>query len=107
MLLVLVRQPYDIGDRIAVSDAATDTNSNGSTTWFVEGITLFMTTVRNAATNEVATYSNASLANLRIINAARSPKACVYVYMQFGIEVPYEKIKLFHSIIDSFVKELK
>lgn len=105
LLLVLVRQPYDIGDRIAVSNPMNDTPPDGSTTWFVEGITLFTTTVRCAATNEVGTYSNGSLAALRIINAARSPKAIVTVKLKFGIDVPYEKVKLFGTVIETFVKD--
>lgn len=105
LLLVLVRQPYDIGDRIAVSNPMNDTPPDGSTTWFVEGITLFTTTVRCAATNEVGTYSNGSLASLRIINAARSPKAIVTVKLKFGIDVPYEKVKLFGTVIENFVKD--
>lgn len=60
--------------------------------WFVENITLYTTTVRLAASNEVATYSNGSLAHLRIINAKRSPKACVYIKLKFGIEIPYQKV---------------
>eukprot|EP00978_Attheya_sp_CCMP212_P046752 scaffold409541_cov40-Attheya_sp.AAC.1 len=77
LMLVFLREPYDIGDRIALSDVDEDTKSSGSSTWFVEGVTLFTTTVRYATTNEVASLANGSLANSRIINAARSPKANV------------------------------
>jgi hypothetical protein len=82
-----------------------DTAPDGSTTWFVEGITLFYTTVRCAGTNEVGTYNNGSLASLRIINAARSPKAVVTIKLKFGLDVPYEKVKIFGSVIENFVKE--
>ena len=61
--------------QVALSDPENDTSSSGSSTWFVEKVSLFTTTVRFATTNEVATYSNGSLARLRIINAKRSPKA--------------------------------
>jgi len=105
LLLVLLRQPYNIGDRIAVSNPMIDTPPDGSTTWFVEGITLFYTTVRCAGTNEVGTYNNGSLAPLRIINAARSPKAFVSVKLKFGIDVAYEKIKVFGTVVENFVKE--
>lgn len=105
LLLVLVRQPFDIGDRIALSSPEESTSTDGSLTWYVENITLFQTTVRLAASNEVATYSNGSLASLRIINANRSPKATVYVYMKFGIDVPYEKIVIFKTAVEKFVKE--
>ncbi len=102
---MLARQPYDIGDRIAISDPESDTSPSGSTTWFVDGISLFTTTVRNAATNEVATYNNGSLASSRIINAARSPKAIVYIKLKFGIDVPYEKIKIFGTVVENFIKD--
>mmetsp|Transcript_25824 Transcript_25824/g.29982 ORF Transcript_25824/g.29982 Transcript_25824/m.29982 type:complete len:357 (-) Transcript_25824:211-1281(-) len=105
VLLVLVRKPYDIGDRIALSNPESDTSSDGSTTWFVENITLFSTTVRMAASNEVATYNNGYLTGLRIINAARSPKAQVFVNLKFGMDVAYERVKIFHSVVENFVKE--
>ena len=89
LLFILVRHPYDIGDRIHVSPVDQDTNGNGSSTWFVENAGLFTTTIRFATTNEVATVSNGSLANSRVINGARSPKMLAYVYMKFGVDVPY------------------
>lgn len=104
ILLILVRNPYDIGDRIAISAPMNETNNDGSTTWFVENITLFTTTVRNAATNEVATYANGSLASLRIINAARSSNAMVTVTLKFGVDVPYEKVKVFRTVVEGFIK---
>jgi small-conductance mechanosensitive channel len=85
VLLVLLRKPYDIGDRIAISDPTVDTCSDGSVTWFVESVNLFSTTVRNAATNEVATYNNGYLAGTRIVNAARSSKASVYVRLTLAL----------------------
>eukprot|EP00561_Arcocellulus_cornucervis_P003859 CAMPEP_0185807866 /NCGR_PEP_ID=MMETSP1322-20130828/5267_1 /TAXON_ID=265543 /ORGANISM="Minutocellus polymorphus, Strain RCC2270" /LENGTH=1399 /DNA_ID=CAMNT_0028504049 /DNA_START=527 /DNA_END=4726 /DNA_ORIENTATION=+ len=105
ILLILVQKPYDIGDRIHISNSQSDPNSNGSATWFVEAINLFSTTVRYAATNEVATHSNGSLAQSRIINAARSPKANVYIYNKFASDVPYDRVMLFKSVVESFVKE--
>jgi hypothetical protein len=58
-----------------------------------------------AATNEVATYSNGSLANSRIINAARSPQAVIAVLAKFGVNVKYAKIQLFKKSVEKFVKE--
>jgi len=104
ILLIFVRRPYDIGDKVALSDPENDTSSSGSSTWFVEKVSLFTTTVRFATTNEVATYSNGSLARLRIINAKRSPKAIIYVYMKFGSDVPYKMIKVYQAAIENFVK---
>jgi len=82
-----------------------DTKPDGSSTWYVENVDLFTTTVRFATTNEMATLSNGSLANTRVINAARSPKMLVYVYMKFGVNVPYQKVKLFRKTVEEFVKQ--
>lgn len=95
---------YTLGDKIALSNPSSDTSPSGSSTWFVEQVTLFTTTVRFASTNEVATYSNGSLAPLRIINAKRSPKAVLYVYIKFGSDAPFKKLNVFRSAIESFVK---
>ena len=102
---MFIRQPYDIGDRIAISDPEKDTNVIGSTTWFVDKFSIFSTTVRSAATNEVATYNNGYLAGTRIINAARSPKAIVCINLKFGIDVSYEKVKIFQTVVENFVKD--
>lgn len=64
-------KPYDIGDRIHVSDINTDTSPSGSPSWFVRDISLHTTTVVFATTGERATLSNGSLANSRIMNMAR------------------------------------
>jgi len=61
--------------------------------------------VRLALTNEVATYSNGSLAGSRIINAARSPQAIVAIYLKFSVGVSYEKIRLCRKTIQKFVKQ--
>jgi len=104
LLLIFVRRPYDIGDKISISDPEKDTSAEGSSTWFVEDVSVFTTTVRFATTNEVATYSNGSLARLRIINAKRSPNAVLYVYMKFAADVPYQMIKVYQTAIENFVK---
>ena len=104
ILLIFVRRPYDIGDKVAISDPEKDTSASGSSTWFVEKVSLYATTVRFATTNEVATYSNGSLARLRIINAKRSPKAVVYVYNKFGSDVPFRLIQVFKAAVENFVK---
>jgi small-conductance mechanosensitive channel len=103
--LILVRKPYEIGDRIAISDPEEDTNTNGSAGWIVEKVDLFTTTVRFATTREVATISNGALAGSRIINLKRSEKAMVYVYLKFGVDVPYDKVELFKEEVTAFVKD--
>ena len=80
-------------------------STDGSATWFVQSVGLFTTTVRYAATNEVATLANGSLAATRVINAKRSPQAVCYVYMKFGVDVPYSKVMIFKRTVEAFVKE--
>lgn len=105
ILFILVRRPYSIGDGIHVSNVETDTHFGGSPPWYVEDVTLFSTTVVNAWTNERATLSNGSLASSRIINTARSPQAYLYVYMKFGVDVPYTKVQIFRSALEQFIKD--
>lgn len=52
ILFVLLRRPFDIGDRIHVSPVDQDSSRDGSSTWFVEKVDLFTTTLRFATTNE-------------------------------------------------------
>jgi small-conductance mechanosensitive channel len=101
----LVRKPYDVGDRIAISDPEEDTNINGSAGWIVEKVDLFTTTVRFATTREVATISNGALAGSRIINLKRSQKALVYIYLKFSVDIPYDKVEVFKVEVTAFVKD--
>jgi small-conductance mechanosensitive channel len=55
---------------------------DGQAGWIVERVNLFNTTVCFGTTNERATISNGSLASSRIINAARSPYAIIYVQLK-------------------------
>jgi small-conductance mechanosensitive channel len=75
LMMVFLRRPFDIGDKIATSQPYTDTSTTGSYTWIVKDMNLYSTTVIYGSTNEVATYSNGALSTLRIINATRSPQA--------------------------------
>lgn len=105
LLLIIARQPYDIGDCISVSGVTEAIPKNGSTPWFVENITLFTTTFRCGPSNEVATVSNRSLEKTRIINTARSQKAQIFIFLKLSIDIPYKKVKIFHSIVKEFVKD--
>jgi putative effector of murein hydrolase LrgA (UPF0299 family) len=55
---------------------------------FVFLVTLYTTSVYWAATNERATLCNGAISNLRVINAARSPNAVVFVTLKFAIDTP-------------------
>jgi hypothetical protein len=48
--------------------------------------------------------ANGTLANLRVVNAARSPKAILYIYLKFGTDVPWSKIQVFDKALRAFVQ---
>ena len=104
IVFILNRRPYEIGDRIHIFEVDTAVDTNGSPTWFVENIDLYTTIVRFGATNEVASYSNGSLYNLQIINAARSPHATVRIFMNFEMNTPPEKLSLFEDAVKEYVE---
>lgn len=74
----------DSGDRIHVSNSESEASPDGSAGWIVERVNLFNTTVCCGTANERATISNGTLASSRIINAARSPNALIYVNLKVG-----------------------
>jgi len=104
MIFILVQRPYGVGDRIHVSSVEAESDPNGSSGWIVEKVSLFSTTVYWGSTNEYATMSNAAIANSRIINAARSPHAMLQVTMKFGIDVPFDRIVIFKSAVEQYMK---
>jgi hypothetical protein len=48
--------------------------------------------------------SNGSLANSRIINSSKSYNASVYHHLKLPLDVPYEKVKIFHEALETFVR---
>ena len=69
-------------------------------------INLFHTTIRYAGTNEVATINNGSIANMRIINGARSPNAAVWFQFAYKANLMeqgnMDKIK---AALENYAKE--
>ena len=108
VLLIAVRRPFDLGDRIFMSSAEginplPDVSSN---TWFVEDITLTTTTLRYSKTNEVSTVNNWSIAGSRIVNCARSPNATVHFEFKAHISIlDDQKLEKFQSAIQKYVEE--
>mmetsp|Transcript_25938 Transcript_25938/g.71432 ORF Transcript_25938/g.71432 Transcript_25938/m.71432 type:complete len:953 (-) Transcript_25938:1158-4016(-) len=105
VMMVLARQPYDIGDKIAIAEVETLADLDGSQHWMVESIDLVTTVGRLVGTGEVASFSNGALARARLMNMARSPNAVVYVHVRFEINVPYSKILIFRAAVEKFVEE--
>ncbi|KAL3920631.1 MAG: hypothetical protein SGILL_003161 [Bacillariaceae sp.] len=97
ILLIVGRRPFDIGDRIIIGD------SPGST---VPTMSSSCTTLRYAASNEVATVSNGSLASARITNCARSISATVHTLLKFHISCHQGRlIDDFRDAVDKYVQE--
>ena len=105
LLFILVRRPFDIGDRIAVSGVEDEVSSGGSAGWIVKDLNLYYTTVIFGTTLEEATYSNGSLASSRVINHNRSPKAVLNFLVRFGINTPKEKLDEFAEKVKQFVRD--
>ncbi|KAG7354823.1 mechanosensitive ion channel [Nitzschia inconspicua] len=103
LLFILCRRPYDIGDRIVIQNCEADTAWGGSTDWIVRDIDLFTTTVLYAYTNEIATLSNGSIANSRVMNGARSLPGILYVHLRFGIDVTAEQLDVFREALYQWV----
>ena len=105
LLLVLVRKPYDVGDRIAIGGCNQDASGTGSAGWIVKDLDLYNTTLIYGTTGEEATITNGYINEYRIINMNRSPKAVLNFVMKFGIEVSKEKIAEFGKEVESYVKD--
>jgi small-conductance mechanosensitive channel len=95
VLLIAVRRPFDLGDRIYIGppDTTLATAASGqnvdmsSSTWFVEDINLSTTTLRFARTNEVSTVNNWAIAGSKIINCNRSPGALVVLNIVLHVSI--------------------
>lgn len=105
VLLIAVRRPYDIGDRISITGAEQVSNPTGADTWLVDNISLTTTTLRYAATNEQATINNSSVANSRIVNHARSPRASVTTRILFDISATQTQLDDFRKSMERFFED--
>ena len=103
---MVLRKPFDIGDRVSIGDPASTSQSfEGDSSWIVEKLDLFTTTARLGGTRGLATFSNGSLANLRIINLNRSDRPNVDLNLKFSLDSTLEQRELFKRRITVFVKE--
>ncbi|CAB9520719.1 expressed unknown protein [Seminavis robusta] len=105
MLMIAIRRPYDIGDRITIISGESLTQPTPDDTWLVEDISLSTTTLRFSASNEISTINNAAIANSRIVNGARSTKAIVTIAIKFGLRTTHEQIDIFRDRVEFFLKD--
>ena len=70
----------------------------------LKDITLFSTTLRYSANNEVAIVSNGSIAQARITNCAKSKNATVQLTMQLDIKLHEGSyLREFREALDAYV----
>jgi hypothetical protein len=92
-----------LGDRIVINEAEDVVNYGVDYSWYVEDINLFTTTLRFAKTNEVATVSNGTIIQSRIVNCQRSPNALVTVHIEFRPDVSEDDVEKFVVALEAFV----
>lgn len=73
--------------------------------WYVEDINLFTTTLRFAKTNEVATVSNGTIIQSRIVNCQRSQHALVTLHLEFRIDATEDDLEDFVAALEDFVQD--
>lgn len=108
IMLIAVRRPYDLGDRIFITDVGNIPSAADITgfSYFVEDITLFTTTLRRARTGEVSTISNWSIAGSRIENCNRSPNAIINLELVMHMSIlDGENLRLFISALEAYVND--
>lgn len=127
MLLILVRKPYDIGDRIEIdsvhkynnhaqheysSDDGTSKKTKSTTTttkkksWIIEKFDLYTTTVRQCEgqLEEVATIANASLVDATIINHRRTENPNISFHLKCDMQfLTEQKLHTFRDRLIDYV----
>ena len=68
-------------------------------------ISLFNTTLRHGASNEIAIVSNGAISSSRITNCARSKNAIIHVFLKFHISCHDDKSKMttYRERIESYI----
>jgi hypothetical protein len=107
IILIVARRPYDIGDRICISNSADSEPQPMTMSWIVEDISITSTTLRFGTSNEIVTIANSSLADARITNCYRSEKATIVIFFNFHISchVGGKTIQMFREGIEEHIRE--
>ena len=107
-IMIAVRRPFDLGDRIAIADASDkpqDCDPGYGATWLVEDCNLFTTTLRLAKSNEIATVKNGNIADKKIINHNRSERALVNIVLSLKSTVTHEEATIVKSAIEQYISD--
>jgi len=109
MIMIAVRRPFDLGDRISIVDCTGAPDNSGDPgyhdTWIVEDCNLFTTTLRLSRTNEVSTVNNGSIANTRIVNHGRSINACINVHLPMRIDATHDQVQIVQSALEQYIRD--
>lgn len=107
ILLIAIRRPFDLGDRIILAGAESQHIDPGApSSWFVEDISLFSTTLRFAKTNEVSSVNNFSISQSRIVNLQRSTNAIVQFELRLSINIlKDDKLNKFRDALEEYVND--
>jgi Mechanosensitive ion channel len=107
VLLILVRKPYDIGDRVIFDSTIARADAHGPANggWVVEKVDLYTTTVRLGSTKEYCTFANGSLSSMRIINLKRTYTPNVFLFLKFTMNVTQAQLDEFHNELVEYVKD--
>jgi len=107
-IMIAVRRPFDLGDRIAIADASDkpqDCDPGYGATWLVEDCNLFTTTLRLAKSNEIATVKNGTIADKKIINHNRSDRALVNIVLSLKSTVTHEEATIVKSAVEQYISD--
>jgi len=109
MIMIAVRRPFDLGDRISIVDYSGAPDNSGDPgyhdTWIVEDCNLFTTTLRLSRTNEVSTVTNGSIANTRIVNHGRSINALVNISLPMRLDTTNDQVQIVKSAIEQYIRD--
>ena len=104
LILSSQRRPFDLGDRISISnpnDNSGDNDPGFDDMWLVEDCNLFTTTLRLARSNEISYLNNGMLSNCKIVNHGRSLNATVNILVPMRLDATHEQIQLVKSALVS------
>lgn len=110
MIMIAVRRPFDLGDRISIAVSTTGAPDNSGDpgyhdTWIVEDCNLFTTTLRLSRTNEISSVNNGAIANTRIVNHGRSFNALVNILLPMRMQVTSDQIQIVESALQQYIRE--
>ncbi|KAG7351927.1 mechanosensitive ion channel [Nitzschia inconspicua] len=105
ILLMLIDEPFDIGDRVRFADTLQgEFVDQPRGPWIIEEMNPLTTTLRSTETGECTIFANGSLVRCNITNLKRSSKASISTILKFPIQVDREQLQLFRHRITEWIE---